>query len=115
MRRHLMIALPFLASLALATGAQAVVVDMGAVGSGHAKVAFDNASRAKYFGVSLVPSTRVAPSTTSSVLTGAGVPFVFSGGTCRDPALSRDLVLANTGICFHGGSVLHGNETFALT
>src|SRR5436305_8260489 len=115
MRRCLLIALPFLASLTFATSAaQAVVVDMSAVGSSQTTVPFNPSARGAYYGVSLIPSTRTAPSTTSSALTGGGIPYVTSSGRCSDPALAPDLVLPGTGICFHGGSVMHANEAFAL-
>jgi hypothetical protein len=73
------------------TGAKAVVVE-------------DGSNR---FGVALVPKTR------GSLVT-AGTPAVTSTGPCTDPALSPDLILPETGLCWHGGAVMHANETFAL-
>src|SRR5437763_10558669 len=106
MRRYLVIFVAVLASLGLTPGAaQAVVVDMSAISSGHSTVPFTNSARGHYYGVSLIPSTRIAPSTISKVLTGAGIPYVVSSGGCPDPALTADLVLPGRGICSHGGSV----------
>jgi PKD domain len=94
MRRYsLTIGLTLLISLVVATsGAQAVVVN-------------DQGSR---FGVALVPGTR-------SSLTTAGISTVTSSAPCADPALSPDLTLPDTGLCWHGGAVMNKNETFALT
>jgi hypothetical protein len=74
------------------TGAKAVVVE-------------DASNR---FGVALVPGT-------AGSLVTAGTPAVESAGPCTDPALSPDLILPGSGICWHGGGVMHANETFALT
>jgi hypothetical protein len=115
MRRHLLIALPVLALLALsASPAQAVVVDMNAVGQNVTSVPYSNLSQGGYYGVALVPGTRTAPSTTTSALALSGVPFVKSS-VCADPALTPDLALPGTGLCYHHGSVLSRYETFALT
>ena len=81
-----------LALLGVAGSAQAVVV---ALGQSHP------------YGVALVPGTRAT--------TGAGLPIVTSAGACADPWLTPDLTLAPTGLCSHGGPVIHANETFALT
>jgi hypothetical protein len=99
MRRCLLIALPFLASLALTAGsAQAVVVADG----GHR------------FGVTMVPGSPLP----------AGVSSVTTSGGCADPWLSPALrfpSLLAGGLCWHGGAstnrnaVLHRTETFALT
>jgi hypothetical protein len=78
--------------LAGAGGAKAVVVE-------------DESSR---FGVALVPGTR-------GDLATAGTPAVASSAPCTDPALSSDLILPEIGLCWHGGGVMHANETFALT
>jgi hypothetical protein len=84
------VALTFAVSLAVTTGAaQAVVV----TDQGH------------NYGVALVPWTGLP----------GGIPPVTSSGPCTDPALPSDLVLPATGLCSHGGSVIHNNETFALT
>ena len=56
MRRYLLLVLPMLASLALCTGsAQAVVVDMSAVGQGVPSVPFTSADQSGYYGVALTP------------------------------------------------------------
>lgn len=114
MRRFGLALLPLLISLGLAvTQAQAAVVDMDALG--RSSVQFNDSARTGDYGVALVPSARTAPSTTDAVLNSAGVPFVASSGQCEDPALTPDLVLPDTGLCWHGGPVIHRNETFALT
>jgi hypothetical protein len=82
-----------------AGGAQAVVIDMGA--GGATSVTFPT-DQANYFGVALVPNTR------------GSLPTVSSDGPCSDPALPSDLTLPSTGLCSHGGPVIHKNETFAL-
>ncbi len=69
MRRYLLIALPFIVSLGLTTAAaQAVVVDMNAVGQGASSVPYDSSDQSGYFGVALVPGTRSGSSTTSGSL-----------------------------------------------
>jgi hypothetical protein len=112
MRRALTTLLALSASLIVGAGvAQAVVVDPTAIGNiVHSGIngPYVNypTDRAHYAGVALVPSTSLAT---------AQVPYVASSGGCDDPALTPDLVLPTTGICYHGGSVLHRNETFAVT
>jgi hypothetical protein len=107
MRRTLLaLLLAVAASLAAASGAQAVVIDMNALGS--PSVSYNAGSQAGYFGVAMVPGTR-------GTLATANVPVVTSSAPCFDPALSSDLTLPDSGLCAHGGSVVHGNETFALT
>lgn len=76
---------------------------LGAVGA-RAVVVEDESSR---FGVALVPGTR-------GDLVTAGVPTVTSSAPCTDPALTSDLILPEFGLCWHGGAVMHANETFAL-
>ena len=94
MRRTMLIALTFFViSLLGAASAEAVVIDMGASGR---------------YGVALVPGTR-------STLTTAGITTVTAGGPCSDPWLAADFILPSTGLCYHGGSVMHANETFAVT
>ncbi len=126
MRRYLITALPLLASLALTTGtAQAVVVDMNPAVAGQTSVQYSAAARGDYYGVALIPGARISPnqmgpqedgsSGGTGVLGADGIPTVLSTGTCTDPALTPDLLLGADGICYHGGSVLHRNETFALT
>src|SRR5205085_1833082 len=92
MRRYSIIALMFVVSLLTASSAQAVVVN-------------DAGTTA---GVALVPG---------STLPG-GVTATSSGGPCSDPWLSGDFggpIMAAGGLCYHGGSVMHRNEAFALT
>ncbi len=90
MRRSLTILLMSITSLLATTGpAQALVVKLGA--SGQA-------------GVAVLPGSSTA-----------GLPTVTSGGACSDPWLAPDLSLPANGLCSHGGSVIHSNETFALT
>ena len=49
---------------------------MTAVGFGHVSVAFSNSARGGYFGVALVPSTRIAPNSPDAVLAADGIPYV---------------------------------------
>lgn len=116
-------ALVFVASLvAGASGAQAIVVDMSAAGSGAPASVPYNAADQNY-GVSLVPyqpqsgplAGGIYPGVNSGQLAAAGVPYVTSSAPCLDPALPSDLILTAGGLCSHGGPVLHNNETFALT
>ena len=100
MRRTMLIALTFVAiSLLGAASAEAVVIDMGASGR---------------YGVALVPGTR-------STLTapGTGITTPPAGAPCSDPWdpwLASDFSLQNSGgLCYHGGPVMHANETFAVT
>ncbi|HZU61130.1 MAG TPA: PKD domain-containing protein [Solirubrobacteraceae bacterium] len=94
----------FLGSLALSASAGAVVVDPAALGQTTVQYPFDQAN---YVGVAMVPGTE-------SSLSAAGVPYVGSG-TCSYPWMSSDFALPDTGLCYHGGSVIHRNETFDLT
>lgn len=89
--------------VALAT-AFSLLLLLGA-GGAKAVVVEDESSR---FGVALVPGTRgdLAP---------AGVSAVSSSAPCTDPALTPDLILPEFGLCWHGGGVMHANETFALS
>src|SRR5947209_9396046 len=76
-------------TLLVASSAQAVVVlDQGVTA-----------------GVTLVPGGTLP----------AGVSAVTSSGPCSDPTLPPDLVLPSIGLCYHGGGVMHVNETFTLT
>src|SRR5205823_220376 len=77
------------------SGAQAIVVNDGGTPAG----------------VALTPSTR-------GFALPAGVSAVTSAAACTDPWLSLDLggpSMPNSGLCYRGGSVIHKNETFALT
>jgi hypothetical protein len=109
MRRPALIAtLALAASMVFgATAAQAVVVDMGSPGAG-ASVPYNAANVNSYYGVEMVAGTK-------STLATAGYPAVSSNAPCTDPALTSDLTLAPTGLCSHGGPVIHADETFALT
>jgi hypothetical protein len=94
MRRLLMsFVLVALGVTASAGPAQAVVVDIGPQG---------------HYGVALRPGTR-------STLTTAGISAVTASAPCSDPWLASDFVLPDTGLCYHGGPVMHANETFAMT
>jgi len=96
-----------LAALCLGAGsAHAVVVDMNSVG--QPSVAYNPNNQSGYYGVALVPFL-------SGQLHAAQVPPVVTGAPCLDPALAPDLVLPSDGLCYHGGPVIHGNQTFALT
>ena len=104
----LAIAVTFVISLVVAGGAQAVVVKE----SGNE------------YGVSLVPGARELGSTTAGYLGSAGVPIATSTGSCADPAASTEPDILSAGswplsapaqpICWHGGPVMHANETFTL-
>jgi hypothetical protein len=92
MRRYSLIVLMFVVSLVTASSAQAVVVN-------------DAGTTA---GVALVPGSSLP----------GGVTATSSGGPCSDPWLSGDFggpIMAAGGLCYHGGSVIHRNEIFALT
>lgn len=112
----------FASLLVFASGAQAVVVDTNATGS---TVAYSAANQSGYYGVSLMPGacdTDFYSGNTCSVLGTTGIPAVTSSAPCLDPALSSDLwemgqpnALPNDALCYHGGAVMHQNETFALT
>ena len=109
MRRYVLTALLFVVTLAVAApGAQAVVVDMTAIGT-TPSVAYNPSDQSGYVGVALVPSMRGG-----TYLQTAGIPTVTSIAPCSDPVLAPELTLPNTGLCSHGGSVMHSNETFAL-
>jgi PKD domain len=91
--RRLLLALAatLIASLAVATAAQAVVINDGGI----------------QYGIAPVPGTGVP----------AGYQIAPSG-SCNDPLLSPDLHWLTTGLvsplCDHGGSVLPSNETYVL-
>jgi hypothetical protein len=82
-----------IASLLVAVAsAQAVVVNMGLTGRA---------------GVALAPGS-----------SSAKLPIVSPSASCSDPWLSSDLggpAVPTGGLCWNGGPVMHGNETFALT
>src|ERR671934_119277 len=91
-RLILAIAATLVASLSVATGAQAIVVN-------------DNGT---HYGIAPLPGTNLP----------ATVPAVTTGGACNDPLLAPDLTWQTTGIvsplCYHDGSVLPSNETYVL-
>src|SRR5947209_3793472 len=83
-------ALTLALSLAVTSAAQAVVVDMNALG--QASVAYNASDQSGYYGVDLVPGTAVP-------LSSVGVPVVTSSGPCLDPALPLNMTLPGTGLC----------------
>src|ERR1700684_478519 len=94
MRRGLLVMLVLIAGLGAASAARAVVVTDGSGGA---------------FGVALVPGTDRAA---------GGISSVTSPPPCQDPWLAPDLggpILDPSGLCYHGGAVLHRNEVFDLT
>ena len=116
MRRLLLLTSVCAASLlGLCGAAQAVVLDMNALG--QTTVPFASSSSGSYVGVAMAPHAcdDLIGAGTCSGLANIGVPTVATSGSCADPALTPDLVLPSTGICFHGGQVMPQNETFALT
>ena len=111
--RRLVLALScsLVASLAVVASAQAVIVTVGG----------------NEAGVSLVPSARQYPSTTADYLNNAGITVDTSTGSCNDPAASTEPDILQNGtwpvssspfspqpLCWHGGPVMHANETFLL-
>ena len=92
-RRHPITLLVTLASLLVgASGAQAALLNDGSTKAG----------------VALAPGATLP----------TGVSAVSFSGTCTDPALSADLggpQLPAGALCYHGGAVIHKNETFDLT
>jgi hypothetical protein len=107
MRRFVLIALTVVVSLVVASGAQAVVVDMNALG--QTSVPYNPSDQSGYYGVALA---------TGSDLATAGVPTVTASASCTDPWLASDLggpILPANGLCWHSnGTVIHSNETFDL-
>jgi hypothetical protein len=98
--------LAVISALVMAGGAQAVVVDMNSLG--QTTVAYDSSAHASYFGVAMVPGSR-------HDLVDNTIPTTVSSPPCNDPALTSDFQTSPIGLCWHGGPVLHRNETFALT
>jgi PKD domain len=123
MRRHLLVTLMSAASLFLAaSGAQAAVVDMNAIG--QTSVPYNPSDQSGYFGAAITPGVCGDLDSTGSCasLVHATIPTVKSSAPCLDPALPSDLWvfgqndrLPDGALCYHGGPVLHQNETFALT
>jgi PKD domain len=114
-------ALTFGVSLAAASGAQAIVVDMSQVGNLSATVPYNAADQ--NYGVALAPvgdasSGGQAPGNSGGVLHSVGIPVVASAAACADPGLSSDLTFLpapSSPLCWHGGSVIHNNEVFDLS
>ena len=110
MRRVLLTTVTCLISLVAASSAQALALrDANATAPGRA------------YGVALVPGTN--NSATRTALAPAGIVPITASGSCTDPVLSLDLsvggvqgALPGNALCLQpGGSVMHENETFALT
>src|SRR5579859_2811861 len=92
----------------LAIVATSVASLMVSVSGAQAIVVSDNGVEA---GVSLMPASR-------DVALPTPVTAVSSSNPCTDPWLTSDLggpSMPSTGLCYRGGSVMHKNETFALT
>ncbi len=118
MRRALIAMFSFTACLALGAGvAQAVVVDVqrdrpelrpAAGGPSGAPYVTYPTDQANYIGVAHGAREREArwPPTTCPTY----LPRLVQGSGARAAICSPD-----TGICYHGGPVMHANETFALT
>ncbi|MGN6867740.1 MAG: PKD domain-containing protein [Solirubrobacteraceae bacterium] len=100
-RLILAIASTFVVSLAVVTAAQAAVVNDGGTD----------------YGVALVPNGPASPGVVPGGPSGFQVPD--PSGSCYDPSLAPDLTWLTTGtvspLCYHGGAVLTGNETYTLT
>lgn len=104
-------------AITLASFATLFVVTSGA----QAVVVTDNGTVA---GVALVPTARENGNSTADYLQNAGVSPVTSSGSCADPAASTEPDILTTGswptngstqpVCWHGGPVMHQNETFTL-
>lgn len=89
----LVLASTLIASLGIAAGAQAIVINDGGTN----------------YGIALEPG---------STLPG-GLQVPGASGPCQDPSLSPDLTWTTLGVvsplCYHGGPVLHANEDYTLT
>jgi hypothetical protein len=85
--------------------ASALIASLAVVASAPAVVVNDGGSQ---YGAALVPGTNLP-----------GPLQDTWNGTCTDPSLSPDLSWQTTGLvsplCYHGGSVLHSNESYVLT
>ena len=104
---------PFTARHAFVTLAATFVASLGVNVAGAQAVMVSDGSTVA--GVSLLPTARWNPLPT-------GVNAVTSSATCTDPWLTSDfggpLIYPGHGfnpLCYFGGSVMHRNETFALT
>ncbi len=82
-----------------------VFASLAVVASAQAVVANDAGTN---YGVALVPNTSLPGSLQDNW-----------NGACNDPSLAPELTWQTTGLvsplCYHGGSVLDGNETYVLT
>jgi hypothetical protein len=80
------------------------IASLSVVASAQAIVSVDAGTN---YGVALVPNTSLPGSLQDNW-----------NGTCDDPSLWPELTFQTTGLvsplCYHGGSVLQGNETYAL-
>ena len=97
--------------LAGATSAQAVVIDTNPATQSQSTVAFNDGDRGSYYyGIAPVPGSNPAFPTVGP--SASGQPSCSN----MDPFLTPDLApLPSTGLCWHGGPVMHGNETFVLS
>ncbi|HEY4827999.1 MAG TPA: PKD domain-containing protein [Solirubrobacteraceae bacterium] len=103
MRRHSLTARRVIIAIA-----STLIASLAVVASAPALVVNDSGTQA---GVTLIPTSR------GGSLPG-GVSAVTSSSSCTDPWLAADLGgpnLPNDALCYRGGSVIHKNETFALT
>jgi hypothetical protein len=89
-------------STCLAT-ALTLVVSLVAVGGAQAGVVNDS-NNGNTYGVTLAPN---------AVLPGSVSP-ASSNVTCLTPPPARAGVLPDTGLCYHGGQVIHKTETFGI-
>lgn len=118
-----MIALACCAMLGIASGAQAIVIDAAQIGQAtQPSVSYDSSQVTNYAGVALAPGTTLGALDAAQIPTvtlndSEDDPSVALNGPCIDPNLSSDFgsSLPINGLCWHNGSVIHQNETFALT
>lgn len=106
MRRHSLTARRVILGIA-----SALIASLAVAGSATALVVNDTNSGNVEAGVALIPTARGGslPS---------GVTAATSSNACTDPWLASDLGgpnLPSDALCYRGGSVIHKNETFALT
>ncbi len=92
-------------SRVVAVGALALALSLvGFTSAAHAMVINDQGS---YVGVALSPDSTVPPAISSPVGANDCVPFLA-------PFTSAASLLASTGLCLHGGSILHQQDIYAL-
>jgi hypothetical protein len=92
-----------------------------AAGGAQAVVVNDNGDVA---GVALSPNGRLPANAVAANLNAAGASVLTSSGSCNDPAASTEQDILTAGswplsapispICWHGGPVMHANETYTL-